>query len=61
MSEENLRTVRSRLDALQADFEAEFAAMDPADTTARGAAMARQAHETALELIDLITNTGSGL
>lgn len=55
---ELLTAARARLDALQDEFAAEFFAMEPADTSALGAAMAQKAHETALELIDLITNAG---
>lgn len=55
---ELLTAARARLDALQDEFAAEFFAMEPADTSALGAAMAQKAHETALELIDMITNAG---
>lgn len=47
--------IREQLYALQQEFIAEFAAMDPQDTSRAGASMAQRAHQLALALLDWIT------
>lgn len=55
VSDELLSSTTDRLDALQQQFNSEFASMEPSDTTAVGMDMAARAHALALELIDTIT------
>ena len=55
VSAEDQQFVKEQLFALQQEFIAEFAAMDPQDTTSVGASMAQRAHALGLSLIDQIT------
>lgn len=54
VSEADKQYVLNQLDALQQQFNAEFAAMDPQNTTQMGMDMAKRAHEKGLELIDYL-------
>lgn len=54
VSEADKQYVLKQLDALQQQFNAEFAAMDPQNTTQVGMDMAKRAHEKGLELIDYL-------
>lgn len=54
VSDADKQYVLDQLDALQQQFNAEFAAMDPQDTTEVGMDMAQRAHEKGLELIDYL-------
>lgn len=54
ISDADKQYVLDQLDALQQQFNAEFAAMDPQATTEVGMDMAKRAHEKGLELIDYL-------